>query len=449
MPPPSDYQTELHVMPGAKSVRRRHPRISWTDADGDHTAVIERLVLVGSAPSADLPVTDATVSRLHAELEPKKDGLWIRDLGSRNGTYVNGMCVTLARAPERAKIQLGRAVLSIEPADAESQVELWPEANFGPLVGQSVVMRELFATLSRAAASDATVLVLGETGTGKERVAQALHEASPRRNNPFVIVDCAALPEQLLQAELFGHAKGAFTGAAQARAGAIEAADGGTVFLDEIGELPLAMQPALLRVLESRTVRRLGESAHKKVDVRFVSATHRDLRSMVTAGAFREDLYFRIAVLPVAVPPLREHMDDVALLVDHFLPNIAPDDRHDLLAEALDRPWLGNVRELRNFVDRAAAFGPRRAAAMSDPPRSVPSVPPPSRLPPPPPRSDAGELAEIMRAFDKPYREFRDDIEREYVERLLRRHGGNVSGAAQAAGLDRTYIHRLIKKHKG
>ncbi|HVY46549.1 MAG TPA: sigma 54-dependent Fis family transcriptional regulator, partial [Minicystis sp.] len=378
----------------------------------------------------------------------------IRDLGSKNGTYVNGMCATLVRAPERAKVQLGRAVLSVEPADAESQVELWPDSRFGPLVGQSVVMRELFATLARVAASDATVLVLGETGTGKERVAQAIHEASPRRDGPFVIVDCAALPEQLLQAELFGHAKGAFPGAAAARAGAIESADGGTVFLDEIGELPLAMQPALLRVLESRTVRRLGESGHRRVDVRFVSATHRDLRSMVTAGAFREDLYFRIAVLPVAVPPLRERMDDVALLVDHFRPNLPADERDDILAEALDRPFLGNVRELRNFVDRAAAFGPRRAAAMADaplaPPPSIPSRPPP--LPgrsAPPPREGAGEVAAILRAFDKPYREFRDEVEREYVERLLRRHGGNVSVAAQAAGLDRTYIHRLIKKHRG
>ena len=251
-------------------------------------------------------IEDATVSRLHAELDPRRDGLWVRDLGSRNGTFVNGVRVVSARVPDGGRVQLGAASITLLPSPTSVSVELWPDTRFGPLVGKSVAMRELFATLARVAAVDATVLVSGETGTGKELVAEAVHGASPRAGGPFVVVDCAALPDQLLQSELFGHARGAFTGAETARAGAIESANGGTVFLDEIGELPLAMQPALLRVLESRTVRRLGETAHRKVDVRFVSATHRDLRAMVTAGAFREDLYFRHrASLPLVVPPLR------------------------------------------------------------------------------------------------------------------------------------------------
>ena len=458
---PSDFETTLHEMPGAKSVARRHPLLVWTDAVGEHTASIERLTLVGSAKGADLTVADSTVSRLHAEIDPRRDGLWIRDLGSRNGTFINGIRVASARAPETAKIQLGSTVISLVASPTASQVQLWPEARFGALVGQSVVMRELFATLSAVAATDFTALIFGETGTGKERVAEAIHEASARRAAPFVILDCAALPEQLLQSELFGHAKGAFTGALTARPGAIESADGGTVFLDEIGELPLSMQPTLLRVLESRLVRRLGETAHRSVDVRFVSATHRDLRSMVTAGAFREDLYFRLAVLPVTVPPLRERMDDIALLLQHFLPRASPEARDELLGDLLDRPWLGNVRELRNFIERASAFGAQRALAMSEPtsgrlppplapasaPASLPPPLPPSVMPPRPGLA-ASDLGALVAAFEKPYREFRDEVEREYIERLVKRHGGSVSAAAQAAGIDRTYIHRLVKKHQ-
>jgi transcriptional regulator with GAF, ATPase, and Fis domain len=454
---PSDFETTLHEMPGAKSVARRHPLLMWTDATGDHSASIERLTLVGSAKGADLTVADSTVSRLHAEIDPRRDGLWIRDLGSRNGTFINGIRVASARAPETAKIQVGSTVISLVASPTASQVPLWPEPRFGALVGQSVVMRELFATLAAVAATDSTALIFGETGTGKERVAEAIHEASARRAAPFVIVDCAALPEQLLQSELFGHAKGAFTGALTARPGAIESADGGTVFLDEIGELPLSMQPTLLRVLESRLVRRLGETAHRSVDVRFLSATHRDLRSMVTAGAFREDLYFRLAVLPVTVPPLRERMDDIALLLQHFLPRASPEARDELLGDLLDRPWLGNVRELRNFIERASAFGAQRALAMSEPtsarlpppsvPASLPPPSPPSALPPRP-GPPASDLAALTAAFEKPYREFRDEVEREYIERLVKRHGGSVSAAAQAAGIDRTYIHRLVKKHQ-
>ncbi|HEY4116274.1 MAG TPA: sigma 54-interacting transcriptional regulator, partial [Byssovorax sp.] len=350
-----DYETALHEMPGASAVTRARPAISIRDARGERAVTLDRLALVGSASGADLEIADATVSRLHAELEPRRDGLWVRDLGSRNGTFVNGVRVVSARVPEGGRVQLGAALITLLPSPTSVSVELWPDTRFGPLVGKSVAMRELFATLARVAAVDATVLVSGETGTGKELVAEAVHGASPRAGGPFVVVDCAALPDQLLQSELFGHARGAFTGAETARAGAIESASGGTVFLDEIGELPLAMQPALLRVLESRTVRRLGETAHRKVDVRFVSATHRDLRAMVAAGAFREDLYFRIAVLPLVVPPLRDRMDDVEPLLEHFLPRATDDARRELLAELLDRPWLGNVRELRNVVERASA----------------------------------------------------------------------------------------------
>jgi transcriptional regulator with GAF, ATPase, and Fis domain len=262
-----------------------------------------------------------------------------------------------------------------------------------------------------------------------------------------VIVDCAALPESLIGSELFGHKKGAFTGAIRSRVGAIEAADGGTVFLDEIGDLPLSLQPQLLRVLESGTIRVLGETAHKRVDVRFISATHRDIRMMVNAGAFREDLYFRLSVLPVKVPPLRERKEDIQGLVQASLPQgmlASP----ELLRELLKRPWLGNVRELRNFVHRATAIGTEKALALE--------------------ALESGSSSETLRAaaassalggdrpfsalsFDADFRTFREQLvnlgEREYLKRLLEKHGGNVSAAAREAGLDRTYLHRLIRNH--
>jgi transcriptional regulator with PAS, ATPase and Fis domain len=252
-------------------------------------------------------------------------------------------------------------------------------------------------------------------------------------------VDCGALPENLLEAELFGHAKGAFTGALHARGGAIESADGGTVFLDEIGELPLALQPKLLRAIESRMVRRIGETSYRKVDVRFVSATHRDLREMINTGAFREDLYFRLAVLPVTVAPLRERPDDIALLVLRFLPE-GTDVRtalgEDMMRDLTARPWIGNVRELRNFVERALTLGAHEALALVQKRKAAQGA-------------SAEKFPPV--SIDEPFKDVRerwlDHFEREYLEKMLARHQGNVSAVAQSSGLDRSYVHRLIRKH--
>jgi transcriptional regulator with GAF, ATPase, and Fis domain len=300
-------------------------------------------------------------------------------------------------------------------------------------------MRELFSRLARVAASDSAALIQGETGTGKELAAWALHEVSPRASKPFVIVDCGSLPETLLEAEFFGHTKGAFTGAETARAGAIESAEGGTVFLDEVGELPLAMQPKLLRAIESRMVRRLGEVKYRNVNVRYVAATHRDLRTMVNSGAFREDLYFRLAVLPISIPPLRAHPEDIPLLIEQFLPDdrrgsIAP----EFIAELAARSWPGNVRELRNFVDRMIALGPQEALALG--PSALNSAV----------SAQAGNKEFPPVPLDQPFKVIRDAwvtyLEREYIRGMLARHRGNISAVAQAAGLARTYVHRLIRK---
>jgi transcriptional regulator with GAF, ATPase, and Fis domain len=396
---------------------------------------VNQRAVIGSAPSADVLVSDATVSKLHADVEPREDGIWIRDLGSRNGTYIEGILVREGAVPEGGGVRVGSTLLTMLREPEAKDIELWPEDHFGKMIGRSTAMRELFATLARVAPTDSSVLIQGETGTGKELVASALHDASRRTAGPFVVVDCAALPENLLESELFGHARGAFTGADTAREGAIESADGGTVFLDEIGEIPLAVQPKLLRVLEARTVRRVGETQHRKVDVRFVAATHRNLREMVNAGSFREDLYFRLSVLPVVVPPLRERIEDIPMLVEAFLATQGgawPEGTQ--LADLTKRSWLGNVRELRTFVERALIFGPQKALTMTG-----------ARAPA---KDDPGEVPAML---DSPLREARevwmDRFERAYVSRLLERHGRNVAAAAQAASVHRTYLYRLIEKH--
>jgi len=436
---PGEYDDETELRrEGAPRLSRSWPELAWSDEAGPHKVVITGRTTLGSAPGTQVRVADREVSRLHAELEPTDRGTWVRDLGSRNGTFVDNLQVAAALLPDGAHIRVGGTEVVLRyPAEA-SPIELWPEERFGGLIGTSAAMRELFAQMSRVANADAPVLILGETGTGKELAARAIHDASARASGPFVIVDCAALAGSLIEGELFGHARGAFTGAVGARAGSFEAANGGTIFLDEIGELPLALQPKLLRVLESRTIKRLGESEHRPVDVRLVAATHRDLRRMVNAGAFREDLYFRVAVLPLMLPPLRAHKGDIPLLFRHFLAGRRPvepvSDR-----ELAEMPWLGNVRELRNFVERACAIGGKDALQSSREAGSGPAL------------TTAAVEATSPVGFDQPFKEFRerwiDHGEREYLQRLLERHGRNVPAAAEAAGLDRTYVYRLIRKH--
>jgi len=428
--------------------------LRWTDRAGPHSVTVTERVVVGSADRAQIVVADATVSRLHAELDLREDGLWVRDLGSRNGTFVRGVFVGLARLSSEREIRLGSATLFVEPvAPQAAAMSGWPGESFGPLVGKARGMQRLYGTLARVAPTDYSVLVQGETGTGMELVARALHDASGRRDGPLVVVDCAAIPETLFESQLFGHARGAFTGAVAPRVGDVEAANGGTLFLDEVGELPLSMQPKLLRMLESRTIRRVGESQPRPVDVRVVSATHRDLLGMVNAGTFREDLYFRLATIPVQVPPLRERIEDVPILVQRFLPpghdGVLP---AELAAELATRQWPGNVRELRNFVQRAVALGVGAALELhrvSDARASAPSLPASpldaagEKLPPNP-------FATI--GLNQLYKDFRDQWsdhgERIYLERMLEEHDGNVAMVADHAGLDRTHVYRLLRKHR-
>lgn len=468
-------------------VQRRVPRIHWVDSSGSHSITLRGKAVVGSSPGADVVVSDPSVSRLHVEFEPTEAGVVMRDVGSRNGTWLLGNSVQHARLSPGQSVRIGVTELHVDYDELETEeIELWPDDHFVDLVGGSEVMRRLYATLSRVAQSDASVLIHGETGTGKELVARSLHDAGPRRGKPFVVVDCAALPEQLLDAELFGHARGAFTGAVQTREGAIEEADGGTVFLDEIGELPVSMQPKLLRVLEQKTVRRVGESQHRPVDVRFVCATHRDLLAMVNGGQFREDLYFRLAVVPVTLPPLRDRPGDIPQLVAHFLRRAGSASfPEELVRELSSRQWRGNVRELRNFVERVRALGHEGALALSPPEartshgaRAASSVPVLGTMPPPAEFRQPSVLnwgtpaAPAVGTFTLPpsplpvvpsteprdeslyqldYKTFRErwveEGEKNYVSKLLERHNRNVVAAAKEAQVDRTYIYRLMRKY--
>ncbi len=320
---------------------------------------------IGGEPGNDLVLSDPSVSRRHAELVRSPDGLLFRDLGSTNGSFLGAHRVKEAFVAPGARLKLGRTAVLLAPCEDVLLVFPTQETSFGALHGASLPMRRLFGVLAKVATTDITLLIAGETGTGKELAARALHEHSKRATGPFMPLDCGALDRDLAGSDLFGHEPGAFTGATGRRAGIFEQAKGGTVFLDEIGELPLELQPKLLRVLEQREVRRLGASVYLPVDVRVVAATHRNLEEMVAAGTFRGDLFYRIAQVQTCLPPLRERLEDVPLLCDRLVASareagMAPASLKGVSAEALSVlscvAWKGNVRELRNVIDRAAAL---------------------------------------------------------------------------------------------
>jgi len=394
--------------------------IGGPDAGRSFSATGKRVV-VGTAEGVDLVLTDPTVSRFHCELVLEAGRPIVRDLGSKNATLVDGIAVIAAPLADGATLTLGKTTLRFVREPGALRPVLSTRDRFGALIGHSLAMRSVYEVLERAAASDVTVLLRGETGTGKDLAAASIHQESPRRDGPFVVVDLAAAPGALLASELFGHRRGAFTGADRDRVGAFESARGGTVFLDEIGDLDLDLQPHLLRVLETRTVQRVGDTARIPVDVRVIAATHRDLRADVNSRRFRSDLYYRLAVLEVTLPPLRERTDDIPLLVAAIAADLedVPEGVRDpaWVAALLKHPWPGNVRELRNHVERVAGVG-RYATATSEVDVSIPL-------------KDA--RARWVQLFES-----------RYLAALLAAHGGNVSAAARAAGIDRVHFYRLL-----
>jgi two-component system, NtrC family, response regulator GlrR len=396
---------------------------------------------VGTGEGATLRLTDPTVSRFHLEFEPSPKGVVMRDLGSTNGTLLGTVGLTEALITKPVELVLGRTRLRVSFESEHGTVSASSRVEFGELLGQAPAIREVFAALERAAPTNAPVLFLGESGTGKEIAARALHLASPRANGVFEVIDCGGLPAASLEDELFGHEAGALPGADTAREGLFERADGGTVFLDEIAELPLELQSKLLRILSDGEMRRTGASQPRTIDVRIIAAASRDLRRQINGGQFRADLYYRLAVIQIRMPALRERLDDLPLLVPALLESIARDrglEAHvepdaNLLASLARHSWPGNVRELRNYLEHLVIL----------------RVPPPLESAQP---ADTQVLESMFESLDRlPLRmakgELLERFERHYVTRLLGQTGGNVAEAARRAGVDRVTMFRTIRRH--
>ncbi len=409
-------------------------------------APVQARLRIGKAHDNDLVLPDASVSRYHCEVCCEEGGVSVRDLGSTNYTRIGRTKVERATLEPGSTLTVGDVQLLLAPNTDRMAILPSEEPRFGKAVGPSLAMRSVFGLLSRIAPTDATVLLGGETGTGKDVLGQSIHELSQRKDEPFVVVDCGAVSYNLIESEFFGHERGAFTGAVQARAGAFETVGKGTLFLDEIGELPLDVQPKLLRVLETGQFRRVGGNRTQVSQARVVAATKRDLQSEVERGKFREDLYFRLAVVVVTMPPLRQRREDIPALVECFLAQArAKDPRltslsasQETIAALMSHDWPGNVRELRNVLDRASYI----AAATGQSELRIVDLP-----------VATGGGAQPVWSFSEgeSYREtkarFERDFESRYVTWLMDQHGGNLSAAARAAKMDRKYLHELARKH--
>jgi DNA-binding NtrC family response regulator len=429
----ADHQTHTTVVRRQGQVAQVKRKLYRVTAGRGKAAISRRCsedtITLGSHEGNTIVLNHPTVSRFHARLELDPLGFQLTDLDSTNGTFVGGMRVKQVYLEPRAKILLGDEELQFEVDREEVELGLAEGDRLGGLWGGSAVMRRLFDEIVRVAPSDATILLQGETGSGKDLVAQEIHRHSRRANGPLVVVDCAGLPDTLIEAELFGHERGAFTGAVQPRAGAFEEADGGTLFLDEVAELPIELQAKLLRALEARRVKRLGANDWRAVDVRVIAATHQDLARLCNQRLFREDLYFRLAVVTMRIPSLRDRLEDLPLLVSAILEESGASQSFQLdepLLEALRaRRWAGNVRELRNVIHRAVVLGPNSLTAAAE--------------------GEGGE------AREEPFKVAKaraiEEFEKRYLVGLLERLKGNVARAAREAEVDPAWIFRLVKRH--
>jgi DNA-binding NtrC family response regulator len=391
----------------------------------------------------DLVLTDGGVSRQHLELAIVAGGLRVRDLESKNGSYYQGAQFATIVIGLGASLKIGSSELLLVGPDEKLPLEIWDADHYGNLLGASVAMRRVFALLAKFAPSSAPVLIRGETGTGKELVAAAIHAHSPRADKRFVVGDLASVTGSLIESELFGHVRGAFTGADHDRAGLFAQAQDGTVFLDEVGELELADQPRLLRALDQKQYRPVGSSTYRPIEARLVAATNRDLRAEVAAGNFREDLYHRLAVLCIELPPLRERRDDIRMLAKHYVAATAaqlgvptPTISSALLAEIAEHDWPGNVRQLRNVLERAVTLTPAGEPLDG------------ATLGLNPGTKRAPAQADVSVPFHDAKSRLIDAWEHDYIARLLDKHGGNLSLAARTAGMSRMQLYRLLEKHR-
>ena len=453
----SDIQAHTLLIAGnqdGNSIRVRTTKLLIISGplQGKEFVVNREIFSIGSGKQNDLTLDDSTISKRHCEVTVDEDGRYrIRDLDSTNGTFVQGVRVTTAFLHPGAEFQIGKTHIIFCPLQESREIPLSSSEAFGSMLGRSTAMRRIFHLAETYAPTDATVMITGETGTGKEIMAEEIHKHSRRAHKPYIVIDCAAMAKDLIESELFGHVKGAFTGANSDRLGAFENADGGTVFLDEIGDLSPELQPKLLRVLEKREIRRVGSNTVRKINVRIICATNRRLDEEVNAGRFREDLYYRLSVVQIELPPLRRRKEDIPMLAKLFLKQLHGPDamrqvaRFDETMELLKRhDWPGNVRELRNLIEVAFYAAPRPVdlSAFLGLGHFMPAT-----------FKDEEEPAERHPFLaDKPFKDAKnaliEDFERDYIKDLLSRNDGNISKSAREAGIERAYLQRLIRKYE-
>jgi len=411
---------------------------------GGALALVRANATIGRHPTNDLVLSDALVSSVHLEVSRRAEGrVFVKDAGSTNGSWIGDQRVIEMELAPGATVRVGDTILRVETDEHAALVPSTSATRFEGLIGSTPEMRELFAVLERVAGKALSVLVQGDTGTGKEEVARALHARSARSQGPFAVLDATTIPATLAESVLFGHERGAFTGADARYQGAFERATGGTLFIDEVGELPMSLQPKLLRVLERRELVRVGGKELVPVDVRVVAATHRDLRLEIEANRFREDLYFRLAQVRVLLPPLRARAEDIAELARHFLRLATDADQEpiaiedDALSELRRRPFPGNVRELRNILVRAAALCDDGCIRVKDIAGEGFGF-----------RGSEAERSplDLMGTFSEAKQRAIERFEKAYLDTIMRRCGGNLSRASREADLARHHLRELLKK---
>jgi transcriptional regulator with GAF, ATPase, and Fis domain len=470
--------TKIHYLGDAPArLHLRRCKLVMTDHHGQpHEHVFESgEVRIGAMEDNDLVVQDDTVSRYHCKIIQEETGYVLVDLGSTNGTFINKVRVREGFLKPGCTVHLGQHELKFHAAEEEVEIVPSRKDRCGDIIGKNQRLREIYAIIEKIAPTNTTVIIEGETGTGKEVVAQTIHKLSARAQGPMMVFDCGAVPANLIESELFGHEKGSFTGAIMTRQGLFEMGDGGTLFLDELGELPLDLQPKLLRALEQREIRRVGANRALKVDCRIIAATNRNLEEEVRAGRFRQDLFYRLSVVRLILPPLRDRPEDLPLLIKHFLKNHS----HNKLPDGTPRVrnasreamellsgyrWPGNVRELVNCIERAISFSDGDTIEARDLPEAIRDKggsgvrPAPSRPhaaappliatpPPPPPSSQQMPPAGHDTTFKEAKERWVSSFERDYILALLKKNHGNISHAAREADIDRKYFRKLMKKY--
>jgi len=442
---------KLEETPDVVSLRKCQLVVADGSDRGKKITLDRNVTKVGKRDTNDFILSDKTVSRLHFEIEYTSDSFLLRDMGSTNGTYLNGSKVKEAYLTPGDLIKAGNTTMEFVSFDEKVKIEPSTENSFGMMVGKSKKMRQIFSILEKISPSQATVIIEGETGTGKDLVARAVHENSQRKSKPFVVFDCSAVAPNLIESELFGHERGSFTGAVKSRRGAFEEANSGTIFLDEIGELGLDLQPKLLRALEQREIKRVGSNTPVKIDVRVICATNRNLRQEIAEGRFREDLYYRLSVVKVILPSLRERPEDIEPLIERFLTTSNTNKQADgsLKVTKVDdeaikllqrHSWPGNVRELANIVERAVSFAAADTISRSEIDFIFAQM------------EHGEERTERMQVdsslpFKDAKQQIVEDFEKKYLVELLQHHNHNLSKASREAGIDRKHLRNLCKKY--